>query len=102
MTAAEQLELGAALRDVGTSYAWAAESEAWKEAAERGLDYLIRRGTTFTADALRELVGDPPGPNSLGALFRAAAQQGRIERVGFQPATRPERHAAIQSIWRAA
>jgi hypothetical protein len=93
------LEEGIALRDRGMALASLAEPEEWKQRARGCLSYLIGLGTPFTADDLRELIGDPEHVNVVGALFSAAAKAGKIRCLGTRPSTRPERHANSQRIW---
>lgn len=74
-------------------------SAPWRVVARAGLLELIRRGGEFTSEALTELVGQPPHPNQVGAVFNAAARGGLIRRTGFVKAERPNQHAAMISSW---
>ncbi len=72
----------------------------WTAQANRAIAELARRGTPFTAEDLRELIGDPPRPGLLGAAFHAAARAELIECIGYQPSERPERRAGVVRVWR--
>jgi hypothetical protein len=54
------------------------------------------------ADDLVDMVGMPPRPNMVGAVFMAASRQHRIVPVGYTQATRPASHARVQRTWQAA
>ena len=71
----------------------------WRAVAMRRLRELALTGETFTSEDVTAVAGQPPTPNSVGALLSGAARQGWIERVGFAPAERPNQHATIISEW---
>jgi hypothetical protein len=67
----------------------------------RALLQPLLAGCTATADDVRaavELPGDID-PRCLGAVPIALVEAGIIERVGYTPSTRPERHASILTAW---
>lgn len=54
----------------------------------------------FTAEDLRDVVGDPPGsPNALGALLHAIAEEGWITEVGTTRSRRPSSHGRRLVRW---
>jgi hypothetical protein len=96
---------GRALRDEGIAQIDSADGDAeaeWRNQARIALDALILTDTEFHADDLIEMIGSPPRPNMVGALFMAASRQNRINAVGFHQSTRPSCHARVQRTWRAA
>ena len=95
----DQLELGEALKKRGMALASLAEPEDFKQRARGAMSYLIGLGVPFTADDLRELVGDPEHPNVVGSLFSAAAKAGQIKCLGIRASSRAQRHASVQRIW---
>lgn len=103
MTAHEQLELGAALRDAGTAQADAAAGDWWKATADQAIDHLAATGRPFTADDVRDLgVPDPSSPKAWGARFLSASKAGRIVRVGYTPSRRASVHAHPVAVWQGA
>lgn len=71
----------------------------WRAVAIRRLRDLALTGEPFTSEDVTSVAGQPPTPNSVGALLSGAARQGWIERVGFAPADHAEAHARIISEW---
>jgi hypothetical protein len=61
---------------------------------------LARNGAEFTAEDVREWVGDPPHPNALGARVLAAVKADIIVRTGYRKATRREAHARVLAVYR--
>ena len=59
----------------------------------------LESGTTITADELRELAGNPPTPNAMGAVFRSAHKQGLIRTIAYLPSTQPSRHGGMVRLW---
>jgi hypothetical protein len=92
------MSAGRTLRDRGVEQVLSA-SEPWKAAAIRCLRRFAQEGRQFTADDLREAVGDPPRQNAMGAVFNLAAAWGWIRRVGVEESPRPTRHASLVSVW---
>lgn len=60
-----------------------------------------RRGGVFSANQVRPLVPDVPGP-LMGARFNAAAQRGLIKRVGYTASTKTNTHGHPVAEWTAA
>lgn len=75
---------------------------SWRAEAATALDALITGGQVFDADDLVDMVGMPPRPNMVGAVFMAASRQKRIVPVGYTQATRAASHARVQRTWKAA
>ena len=61
---------------------------------------LSRNGADFTAEDVRQWVGDPPHPNALGARILSAVKNGIIQCIGYRKATRREAHARILGVYR--
>lgn len=91
---------GAARRDAGAEQVDENTSETWRAACDRAIATLARKRRPFTAEAVRDLVGDPPHhPNAMGSRFLAAARAGLITRVGYAPSARPTLHAHPIAVW---
>jgi len=92
---------GRRLRDEGMARAGEAEDRAgrWREAALRWVEVLAA-GEDFTAEDVREAVGDPVRPNAMGAVFNTARRHGLIVLVGLTTARRSPRHASRLPVWR--
>lgn len=95
---------GQRLAQMGTEQAlYATAALPWVQRAER---WLTLRVDPFTSDHLVEDIGLPTGKpgqnanNCVGALIRAWAGRGRIERAGFVAARRVESHGRLVSMWR--
>jgi len=94
------LDEGRKLRDAGVSSVLTNELDAWKRDASQALAMLASNGEPFSADDIRERVGNPPHHfNAMGAVFRVASIQGLIRRVGYEQSTRSSRHASFRSMW---
>jgi hypothetical protein len=87
------------VRDVGAQAALAFDRD-WSDAAADALRKLAARGMTFSAEDVRDLVGDPPTPNAFGAVFLQASRAGVIEPVGFVKSRRIQRHRSWTQTWR--
>ncbi len=76
----------------------------WEADARDALERIARRGQKFTAYDLTEKaeLRNPPHPNCWGALFRQAATDGVIRRVGFTESRRPGRKAGVCRVWQVA
>jgi hypothetical protein len=77
----------------------------WRDTATRVLIRVAadsyRQGTTFQAsDLARAGCPEPGHPNQWGALFRSAAAEGLITRVGAEPSTRGTVHGSLVYRWR--
>lgn len=99
----EQLSLAAAgegetRRDVGMAKVLDA-SEEWRDDAMIAIRGLAAERAPFTAEDVRAIVGDPPRPNAMGAVFHLAARRGWIRKVGYRKATRPSLHATELAVW---
>jgi hypothetical protein len=97
-----QVELdfsGTAQRDYGMALVEAATDDAWQDQADAAIVNLARTGRRFTAEDVRDLVGEPPRINSLGPRFMAAIRQGIIKHVDFTRAKRPSAHARALAVY---
>jgi len=74
----------------------------WVERADHAIWRLARGGVAFSAEDVRMLAGEPAHPNAMGARINAAARRGIIIKAGFVTASRPERRAGEQRLWRGA
>ena len=75
----------------------------WDADARDTLERVAKQGKPFTAFDLTEAdLRNPQHPNQWGALFRQAATDGVIRRVGFIESRRPGRRSGICRLWQAA
>lgn len=75
----------------------------WRKAALAAIKTLARSDRHFTSEDITMLVGKPPEPRALGAVFRTAQDMGLIVPTGrFVPAEDPTRHRAPIREWRGA
>lgn len=88
---------GEMLRDEGTAAVREAQDRddlgEWNEAASKVLVRLALSGRPFTAEDLREFVGDPPRANAMGALFLKHRKV--LQLVGWVKPLRPSGHASM-------
>lgn len=82
------------------------EKATWLADAAGAIDSLAlrshRTGSTFTADDLRAMIGEPGHPNWIGNAFNTARTDGAIRRVGFTTSRAKSRHGGVVRVWRAA
>ncbi len=93
MTRTGQLELSlAGAANVERDPGYARDVTQWIRAMDTGHD--------FTAEELRDIMGDPPGHGDvLGTILRNARKARLIRAVGSQASSRPERHGAQIVVW---
>jgi hypothetical protein len=74
----------------------------WEADAREALERVAKLGRPFTAYELTETaeLRNPPHPNCWGALFRQAATDGVIRRVGFIESRRPGRKNGLCRVWK--
>ena len=84
-------------------YAEIAGHKTWADAAETGMKHLAQRGEPFSADDLRELIGEvagePAKPGAYGGLFLSWSRKGLIRRVGHVASRGPKNNAREQKLW---
>ena len=76
----------------------------WESDAREALERVAREGLPFTAYDLTEKaeLRNPPHANCWGQLFKQAATDGVIRRVGFVESRRPGRKHGLCRLWRVA
>ena len=84
--------------------AMALEDCHWESDARAALEQVAKQGHPFTAFDLTEKaeLRNPPHSGQWGALFKQAATDGVIRRVGFVESRRPGRRSGICRLWRQA
>jgi len=60
----------------------------------------MMRGMQFTTDDVHGYVNPPEHPNWFGVLMARMKNKHLIERIGYQPSTRPEANGRPIAIWR--
>jgi hypothetical protein len=102
-------ETGEGLRDEGVQAVIAADEaphRGYRAVIEKVLSDLIDAGEPFTADHVNRALDDETrthaSPYLVPALFRTAAQSGRIKVVGYAISERPRRHSGVLRVWMAA
>lgn len=93
---AQQLSLDDAMRarETGQERVLADDSD-YREWAEAAIRSFANNGEPFSADSVRDLIGDPPAsvsPNLIGALFQAALKRSEIRWVSFTRSPRVMGH----------
>lgn len=76
----------------------------WESDAREALERVAKEGQPFTAYDLtvKADLRDPGHPNQWGALFKQAATDGVIRRVGFVESRRPGRNSGLCRLWQVA
>ena len=98
---AEQLDLGALLRDQALAQVRLGTDPDWRTEALAGLHQLAAKGEVFEAyDLIRAGVPEPEHPSRWGALFNAAAKAGIITAAGAGPSARPTVRKSLTRFWR--
>jgi len=74
----------------------------WESDAREALERVAGEGKPFTAYDLtvKAELRNPPTSGQWGALFRHAAEDGVIRRVGFIESRRPGRRGGVCRVWR--
>lgn len=82
-------------------YSEIAVHKTWHEAADAAMKHLVSTHAPFTADDLRDLLGDcqPANPNSIGGLFMAWSRAGLITRCGGGNSRGPKRNGGYRHEW---
>ena len=75
-------------------------AQPWADRAMDAIRVLADQGDAFTAEGVRALIGDPPDPHAMGAVFKVAALRGGIERAGFMQSNRPSSNGRVLAVWR--
>jgi hypothetical protein len=92
---------GRVLADAGMAVAENALDSRWRVAAQLEISRLAASGMPFSADDLRDRVGDPIGsPSGIGSLFRAASKAKEIVPCGWVESRRPAAHSRPLRLWR--
>lgn len=89
------------LRDAALSAVNTAADPDDRQRIDAAIRTVAARGREFSANTVRELVPNVPGP-LMGARFQAAAKAGVITRVGYEPSTKGSTHAHPIATWKAA
>ncbi|MDQ5860637.1 MAG: hypothetical protein M3536_00030 [Actinomycetota bacterium] len=76
----------------------------WESDARAALEHVAKEGKPFTAYDLttKAELRNPPSSGQWGALFRHAAEDGIIRRVGFAESLRPGRNGGLCRVWKVA
>lgn len=76
-------------------------NHGWTDAAQYAMNILANSGKPFSADDLRDLLGDhePEQPNAIGGLFMANSRAGWIKRYGGGASRHPRRHGGYRAVW---
>lgn len=95
-----QLDFGAALRDDAHALLEEHRADYVAQGRRAFLLHLLANGKS-TVEVVRDVVKLPEGinPNLFGAIPGPLARKKIIERVGYVPSTRAERHASAMSLW---
>jgi hypothetical protein len=80
-------------RATSVSLEWAFAARAWVQ--------LLPRGHRFTAEDLRQAVGSPPSSRAMGGVFTWANRHKMARQVGFETASRRQRHHGVLGVWEA-
>lgn len=76
-------------------------NHGWRDAANHAMRHLADTGRPFSADDLRDLMGDhqPDNPNSIGGIFMAWNKAKLITRHGGGPSRTNTRHGGHRNTW---
>ncbi|WP_426727122.1 hypothetical protein ACEN2A_01730 [Corynebacterium auriscanis] len=76
-------------------------NHGWSDGAEYAMQYLADRGTPFTANDLRDLMGDlaPEQPNAIGGLFLSWSSQRLIVKKGFTASSGSKSNGSMIFKW---
>lgn len=87
----------------GASQADDNAEDHWRKWALREIAIMAANGREFTADDVRQIVGEPDHPNRWGGIWLAARRAGLVVPTGeVRPSVTPSRHGSLVRVWRAA
>lgn len=96
---AEAIAAARAARDAGIAQAEDADRTGWdKSLIDQAVEAFAEAGEPFSANDIRELIGDVRSA-LIGARFLAAANAGRIRRIGLVTSTKKNTHAKPVACW---
>jgi hypothetical protein len=87
------------LRDEGVARVDRATDADWKGRCDSVIRTMAQSGLPFTAEDVREWVGNPPRQNAIGSRFLKANRDGIIDKVGYRMARRPEAHSRVVAVY---
>lgn len=90
---------GNRMRDQGIAQVDSHTPEAWKTSMDTAISTYAKTGRTFTAEDVREIAGEPPTPNAMGARFLQAMKRGIISKVGYRSAHRSSAHGRAIAVY---
>lgn len=86
-------------RDAGMAQAEESELTEWnRRLIDQAIEVFANAGGKFSANDLRPLLPDVPGP-LMGARFYAARVRGRIRFAGYVTSTKKNTHAKPVYLW---
>ena len=89
--------------DAGADLAGENTEDHWRQGALREISIMAANGLEFTADDVRQVVGEPDHPNRWGGVWLAARRAGLVVPTGeVRPSTTASRHGSLVRVWRAA
>jgi predicted HD phosphohydrolase len=91
---------GSILRDEGVARVDRATGGEWRDSCDAVIRTMAQSGLPFTAEDVRDWVGEPHHPNAWGARFLDARRSGIVDRIGYRTARRPEAHARVVAIYK--
>jgi len=100
----EEVTEGQRLAREGMEKAYVAEDKEWRDDAWELIcewsktDYPPGEG--FNADDIKDIIGDPWRPNSIGGLFYKAKKRGIVEINGHRPMKRKNAHGRTTFVYK--
>lgn len=97
MSAVAQLDIFEALREreISMQRVELASDSTYRQRLDEAIARLAARGTSFCADQVRELAGEPPAGcshNIIGVAVNTALKRGHVDAIGFTRSARVEGH----------
>lgn len=99
------LEDAIQLKDAGIAQVLENADVEYRHQLYRAIQECAATGTTFSADHVRALAGEPPpgqSSNIIGAVFNHAAKAGLIRTVGFTRSSQVRGHANTIRLYKGA
>lgn len=96
----QQLEFGRMFRDEGIATVINHTPLSYRAHFSAAVLALARKQSPFTAEDVRDQVGDPPNHvNALPGLIQAEVRTGLIKKIGYVQAKRPTSHARMIGLY---
>lgn len=78
------------------------DEDEYKASFDRAFHRLVKSGREFSADDIRSMVGVPPRPNMIGAMWNGAIRRygNSVSVVGIKPSSNRRSNGSIIMVYK--